>query len=203
MLSWNNFLFYCSVYAAVVILPGPGVMAMVARSLGSGFRSCIPAALGTALGDLIWMTLGVTGLSLLATTMGSLFFGVKLAGAAYLVYMGWRFWVAKVSDIPEMVPVTARQSFVSQLMVTLSNPKAMAFFVAALAQLIDLKHLNFTGYLQLVAATLVLIPAIMLSYAALAHQVRNVLTSRRTRKGINKTAAVVIAGSGVWMAVSS
>jgi threonine/homoserine/homoserine lactone efflux protein len=202
MLSLHSYLIYCSIYAAVIILPGPGVMAIVARSLGSGFRSCIPAALGTALGDLIWMTLGVAGLSLLAQTMGQFFLAVKLAGSAYLVYMGYKFWVARVNDIPEVVPVTARQSFVSQLVVTLSNPKAMAFFVAALSQIIDVKHLNPVGYLQLVIATLILIPSIMLAYAALAHQVRSFLTSVAARKGINKTAAVVIAGSGVWMAVS-
>lgn len=202
MLSLHSFLFYCSVYAAVIILPGPGVMAIVARSLGSGFRSCIPAALGTALGDLIWMTLGVAGLSLLAKTMGHFFMGVKMAGAVYLVFMAYKFWVARVNDIPEVVPVSARQSFLSQLVVTLSNPKAMAFFVAALSQIVDVKHLNFAGYLQLVVATLILIPAIMLGYAALAHQVRSFLTSVAARKGINRTAAVVIAGSGVWMAVS-
>lgn len=202
MLSLHSYLIYCAVYAAVIILPGPGVMAMVARALGSGFRACIPAALGTMVGDWTWMTVSVFGLAGLAQALGQSFLIIKLVGAAYLIFMGWRFWTARVSDMPEVVPVTARQSFFSQLSVTLSNPKAMGFFAAALAQLIDLKHLNYAGYLQLLAATAVLIPTIMLSYAALAHQVRSFLTSRRARKGINKTAAVVIAGSGLWMAVS-
>ena len=90
----------------------------------------------------------------------------------------------------------------SQLSVTLGNPKAMAFFLAALPAVVDLKHLNAVGYVQLCLATAVLIPAIMLAYAALAAQVRVLLTSRRARKGINRTAAIVMAGAGVGVAVS-
>ncbi|HUO97929.1 MAG TPA: LysE family translocator [Rhizomicrobium sp.] len=202
MISWHSYLIYCGLYAIVIIVPGPGVVAIVARALGSGFRSAIPAAFGTAVGDWTWMTLSAFGLAMLAQAMGQFFLAVKLAGAAYLVWMAYKYWTAPVSDLPTVVPATARQSFLSQLSVTLGNPKAMAFFLAALPAAVDLSHLNAGGYLELCAATAVLIPSIMLAYAALAAQVRVLLTSRRARKGINRTAAVVMAGAGVGVAVS-
>ena len=202
MLSWHSYLIYCGLYAVVIIMPGPGVVAIVARALGSGYRACIPAAIGTAVGDLIWMTLSAFGLAAVAQAMGQSFLAVKLAGAAYLVFMGYRYWMAPVTDMPQIVASSAREGFVSQLSVTLGNPKAMGFFLAALPAVVDLKHLNAGGYLQLCAATAVLIPSIMLSYAALAARVRSFLTSRRARKGINRTAAVVMAGAGVGVAVS-
>jgi threonine/homoserine/homoserine lactone efflux protein len=202
MLSLHAYLLYCGLYAIAIAVPGPGIVAIVARALGSGYRACIPAAIGTAVGDLIWMTLSAFGLAAVAQAMGQSFMAVKLAGAAYLIFMGYRYWMAPVTDMPEIVASSAREGFVSQLSVTLGNPKAMGFFLAALPAVVDLKHLNAGGYLQLCAATAVLIPSIMLSYAALAARVRSFLTSRRARKGINRTAAVVMVGAGVGVAVS-
>lgn len=202
MLSLHSYLIYCTLYAICIAVPGPGVVAMVARALGSGFRSAIPAAIGTAVGDFIWMTLSAFGLAAIAEAMGQSFLIVKYAGALYLIYMGYKYWTAEVSEMPEAVPTTMRQSFFSQLSVTLGNPKAMAFFLAILPTVVDLKHLNAAGYAQLTMATAVLIPSIMLAYAALAAQVRTFLTSRRARKGINRTAAVIMAGAGAGVAVS-
>jgi threonine/homoserine/homoserine lactone efflux protein len=202
MLSLHSYVIYCTLYAICIAVPGPGVVAMVARALGSGFRSAIPAAIGTAVGDFIWMTLSAFGLAAIATAMGQYFLIVKYAGALYLLYMGYKYWTAEVSEMPQAVPATMRQSFFSQLSVTLGNPKAMAFFLAILPTVVDLKHLNAMGYAQLSVATAVLIPSIMLAYAALAAQVRTFLTSRRARKGINRTAAVIMAGAGAGVAVS-
>ena len=202
MLSVHSYLIYCTLYAICIAVPGPGVVAIVARALGSGFRGTIPAALGTLVGDLVWMTLSAFGLAAIAATMGSWFLIIKYAGALYLIYMGYKYWRAEVGDLPDMLPASTRQSFFSQLSVTLGNPKAMAFFLAILPTVVDLNRLNAFGYGQLVLATVVLIPAIMLSYAAAASQVRVFLTSKKARKGINKTAAVVMFGAGAGVAVS-
>jgi len=202
MISWHAYLIYWTLYAICIALPGPGVVAIVARALGSGFASTIPAALGTVVGDLVWMTLSAFGLAALAQAMGSYFLVIKYAGALYLLYMGYKYWRAEVSDIPEIIPAKAQKSFLSQLSVTLGNPKAMGFFLAVFPQVVDLKHLNVLGYGQLVLATAVLIPAIMLSYAAAAAQVRVFLTSKKARKGINKTASVIMIGAGALVAVS-
>lgn len=202
MLTWHSYLIYCTLYAIAIAVPGPGVVAIVARSMGSGFRACVPGAIGVAVGDLVWMTFSAFGLAGLASAMGAWFLIVKYAGALYLCYMGYKYWRAEVGEMPEIVPASARQSFFSHLSVTLGNPKAMAFFLAILPTVVDLKHLNAAGYGQLVLATAVLIPSIMLGYAAAAAQVRALLTSRRARKNTNKTAAVIMVGAGAGVAVS-
>jgi threonine/homoserine/homoserine lactone efflux protein len=202
MLSLHAYLIYCGLYAIAIAVPGPGIIAIVARALGSGFRATIPAAIGTAVGDLIWVTLSAFGLALVAQAMGSLFMIVKLAGAAYLLYLGYRYWTAPVAGLETVAPASAHQSFLSQMSLTLGNPKAIAFFVALLPTVVDLKVLNVFGYLQLCAATMVLIPAITLSYAALASRVRGFLASKKARGRLNKGAAVVMVGAGVGVAVS-
>ena len=202
MLTTHALLIFAAVYAAAVATPGPGIVALVARALGGGFWSGVPMVFGMAAGDLILMTLSAFGLALVAQAMGDLFLAVKLAGAAYLIYLGYRYWTAPVADMETVVPASARQGFLSQLSLTLGNPKAIAFFVALLPTVVDLSRLNVFGYLQLCAATLVLIPTITLSYAALASRVRGFLASRKARGRLNKGAAVIMVGAGVGVAVS-
>lgn len=202
MIPFHSFMIYCAVYAVMVAMPGPGVIAIVARALGSGFRSTIPAAFGTVLGDWIYMTLSAFGLAMLARTMGGFFLVVKLAGAAYLFYLAWKFWKAPAEEMATAGADSASRSFVSQLMVTLGNPKAMAFFVALLPTVIDVNRLNAIGFVQLSAATFVTIPVIFLTYAALAARMRGFLASARARKRLNRGAAIIMAGAGIGVAVN-
>jgi len=203
MLSWHAYLIYCGVYAIAVAVPGPGVMAIIARVLGSGFRSSFPAVAGTIVGDWMLMTLSALGLAVVARAMGGLFLVVKLAGAAYLIYLAYKHWTAKVDLENEIVATaTARDGFLSQLFLTVGNPKAIAFFVALLPTVVDLHALRLPGYLQLASVTVLMIPSVLLTYAALASRFSGLATSARARLTINRTAAVVLAGAGVGVAVS-
>ena len=80
-----------------------------------------------------------------------MFLIVKIAGGLYLLYLGYRYWTAKVAEQSEIMPESAGRGFLTQLGITLSNPKAIAFFVALQPTAIDLSRLNLVGYLQLVA----------------------------------------------------
>ena len=73
MIPLHNFLFYCLLYAVAIAVPGPGIVSIVARALGSGFRATVPACLGVTAGDLILMTLSAFGLALVAQAMGRCF----------------------------------------------------------------------------------------------------------------------------------
>jgi threonine/homoserine/homoserine lactone efflux protein len=192
---------YFGLYAIAIAIPGPGIFAIIARALGGGFRAAVPAVMGNTLGDLILMTLSALGLAVIAREMGGLFYLVKLAGAAYLVYLGYKFWTAPVTQTL-IAPSSARQGFVSQLMLTLGNPKTMVMFVALMPSVVDLSRLNSTGYAQLCLCTLVLIPAIEFSYAALASQARRFLTGVVARKRMNRGAGAIMIGAGVGVAVT-
>jgi len=201
MIPLHNFLLYCALYAIAIAVPGPGVISIVARALGSGFRATVPACLGITAGDLILMTLSAFGLALIAQAMGELFTIVKIGGGLYLLYLGYKYWTAKVSEVAEVIPESAGRGFLTQMGITLSNPKAIAFFVALQPTAIDLKSLTFVGYLELVGATLVLIPAITLGYAAAAARLKNLVASVKARRRINKGAGVVMAGAGIAIMV--
>jgi len=196
MIPWHNFLLYCGLYAVAIAVPGPGVIAIVARALGSGFKSVVPASLGILVGDLCLMTLSAFGLALVAQAMGQLFLAVKVAGGLYLFYLAYKYWTAKVEDDGEIVPQSAGRGFLAYLGLTLGNPKAIAFFVALLPVAVNPRELNAAGYVQLCCATFVLIPTITLGYAALASQLSRFVASRKARRRINKGAGAVMAGAG-------
>jgi threonine/homoserine/homoserine lactone efflux protein len=202
MIPWHNYLLYCGLYAVAIATPGPGVIAIVARALGSGFKSVVPGTLGILTGDLILMTLSAFGLALMAQAMGQLFLIVKIAGALYLVALGYRYWTADVPEHGDVVPQSAGRGFLAYLGLTLGNPKAIAFFVALLPVAVNPHTLGLAGYLQLCAATFVLIPAITLGYAALAAQLSRFVASRKARRRINKGAGAVMAGAGALIMVS-
>ena len=201
MIPPHNYMIYFILYAIAVAVPGPGIFAIIARALGSGFRATVPAVMGNTLGDLVLMTLSAFGLAVIARQMGGLFYGVKLAGAAYLVYLGYKYWTVPVAQAT-VAPRSARQGFVSQLMLTLGNPKGIVFFLALMPSAVDLTRLNGIGYLQLCTVTLLLIPAIELAYAALAAQARIFLSGVTARRRMNKGAGAIMIGAGIGVAVN-
>jgi threonine/homoserine/homoserine lactone efflux protein len=202
MLSWHAFLIYAWVYAIFIAVPGPGIVGIVARALGSGFRAALPATAGIAISHFIMITLSTLGLAVIAERMGGMFLIVKLAGAAYLIYMGVRYWRAPVEAELSFAPETPRQSFVSQLTISLGNPKAIAFFVALLPAVVDLRTIGTIGYLQLLAVCVLVMPPIILSYAALASKMRRVLADEKARGRMNKGAGLIMMGAGAGVAAS-
>jgi threonine/homoserine/homoserine lactone efflux protein len=200
MIPLHSLLLYCGLYAAAIAMPGPGIFAIIARALGGGFRSTIPAVIGNTLGDLILMSLSALGLAVVARQMGGLFLIVKLAGAAYLIWLGYKSWTNDSAAVNGAAP--AQKGFWSQLALTLGNPKAIVMFVAILPTAIDLNRLTFPGYLQLCLCTLLLIPGIEFSYAALADRARGLLSGTVARRRMNKGAGAIMIGAGVGVVVT-
>ncbi|MGH7058718.1 MAG: LysE family translocator, partial [Acetobacteraceae bacterium] len=138
MIPLHNFVAYCLIYAVAIAAPGPGVISIVARALGHGFRATVPACLGIMAGDLVLMSLSAWGLAFAAQAMGALFEIVRIAGGLYLLFLGYKYWTGEVSNQAEAVPESAGRGFLTQMGITLSNPKAIAFFVALQPSAIDL-----------------------------------------------------------------
>ena len=154
------------------------------------------------MGDLILMSLSAFGLALVAREMGSLFLVVKLAGAALSASASATNTGRRRSPICSSSPSKARQGFLAQLVLTLGNPKAHRLFRGADAHGDRSEPAEWRrAMLQLCAATLVLIPAIELAYAALASQAARLVASKARRR-MNKGAGAVMIGAGIGVAVN-
>ena len=92
-----GFIAYSGALALAAAIPGPGVTALVARALGSGFRSSLFMSLGLIIGDLTYLTAVVLGLAIVAQTFGMVFLVIKWLGVAYLAYLAWTFWTSGIT----------------------------------------------------------------------------------------------------------
>ncbi len=185
-------------YTIVVLIPGPGVAANVARALGGGFSSAVPMVLGILLGDLVYLVFALFGLAAIATWFGAVFTVVRWAGALYLLYIAWQFWFAKPGA--EQLGPRSREhwsrTFLSGFALTLGNPKTIVFYLALLPTVVPLdRGVSPLGFLELALIVTVVLIAIGLGYAALAAWARELFTSAPAIRRLNRTAAVIMAGA--------
>ncbi|CAN7180229.1 LysE family translocator [Ensifer sp. ENS07] len=184
-------------------IPGPGVTALVARALGSGFRETFFMGLGIALGDMIYLTAVILGLALIAQTFTTAFLVVKFAGVLYLGYIAWKLWSAGLlpEDIKAKPSTSAAMSFLSGLLITLGNPKTMLFYVALVPTLIDIRAIGPGDYGLLLTATFLVLLSVLVPYMVLASRARLLLKQPKALKALNRVAASVLAGTAAYIAV--
>lgn len=94
IMTLTTLLAYATALFIAAAIPGPGMTAIVARALGSGFRETFFMGLGLVLGDMIYLTGVILGLAFVAQTFQEAFMVLKFAGAAYLLYIAWKLWTA-------------------------------------------------------------------------------------------------------------
>jgi len=182
-------------YAIAVIVPGPGVAAVVARALGGGFMSAVPMVLGILVGDLIYLVFALFGLAAIATWFGPIFVVVRWAGAAYLLFIAWQFWTAKPgSEQIRAKSESGWRTFLSGFALTLGNPKTIVFYLALLPTVIPLDQpITVLGFTELVAIVVVVLLIIGLAYAGLAAAARDFFKSSKAIRRLNRTAGVMMA----------
>lgn len=201
-----GFFTYCAALAIAAAIPGPGVTALVARALGSGFRSSLFMAFGLILGDLTYLTAVMLGLALVAQTFGTVFLIVKWLGVAYLAWLAWTFWTSGIT--PETVEAKKGSggflaSMLSGLAVTLGNPKTMIFYLALTPTLVDLRTITLSDYAILAALTAGVLLIVLVPYLVLAAKARSLLKAPRALKALNRTAAAFMGGAAVAIASRS
>jgi threonine/homoserine/homoserine lactone efflux protein len=199
-----GFITYSGALAVAAAIPGPGVTALVARALGSGFRASLVMSLGLMLGDLCYLTAVVLGLAFIAQTFGMVFLVIKWLGVIYLGWLAYAFWTAGIS--PETIEARKAKgglvsSFVAGLTVTLGNPKTMIFYLALVPTLVDLHTLTPADYGVLVACTVAVLLIVLVPYLALAAKARWLLKTPRALKALNRMAASFMGGAAVAIAL--
>src|ERR671932_1754007 len=90
MLDWSKLSLFISVTAALVFMPGPNTLYIIARSVNQGRRAGVVSSLGVQVGSLIHIAAAALGLSALLLSSSLAFGVVKYLGAAYLIYLGLR-----------------------------------------------------------------------------------------------------------------
>lgn len=123
----------------VLLIPGPAVVYIVARSLAQGRRAGLVSVLGLSAGALAHVAAAALGLSALLVASATAFGVVKALGAVYLVWLGVRTLLARdaAGEVAAPEPRSARRLFGDGVIVSVLNPKIAVFFLAFLPQFAD------------------------------------------------------------------
>ena len=182
------------------VVPGPSVSVVVANALAGGTRAGLLTILGTEIAMLVMVTIVALGLDMVMSVVAEAFTVIKLVGAAYLIYIGWKMFSSsgRLNFQPgERLPVWRylRQGAV----VNLSNPKTLLFLGAFLPQFVDTSRPAFGQIMILGLIVMAVATASDCIYAVLAGHARQVLTAARVRL-MSRVSGVILMVGGVWLA---
>jgi threonine/homoserine/homoserine lactone efflux protein len=198
----TSLLIFAAAYLAVLVMPGPGVTALVARVLVRGARGTPAFIAGFVCGALVWFTVAATGLAALANAFATLFVAIRYAGAAYLLYLAWRLWnaPAKAVDAVDASPESGWRLFLAGLAINLGNPKVIVFFLALLPTVVDLGALTLLGFAELAGLIILIATSVLSAYAIAAARARRMFTSPRAIRLINRGSGLAMAGAAASIA---
>jgi threonine/homoserine/homoserine lactone efflux protein len=138
MLSFQTFLLFLAAALIVAITPGPGIFYIVARTLAGGRREGLASSVGLGFGGLVHVFGGALGVSALIMASAEAFTVLKIAGAAYLIWLGLKTWrEARIVEPSEVRTTGVRRALREGIVVEALNPKTAAFFLAFIPQFVD------------------------------------------------------------------
>ncbi|WP_376096615.1 LysE family translocator [Roseomonas sp. CCTCC AB2023176] len=185
--------------ATMLVIPGPTILLVLGQSLGGGRRSTLPLVAGVAAGDFVAMSLSLAGLGALLAASATAFTVLKWCGAAYLVWLGLRMWRAPVEGAPP--PLPPRRAGWQAFVVTATNPKGIAFFVAFVPQFLDASRPFLPQAAILVATFVTLGASNALAYALLAGRLSGAIQRPGPRRVLNRAGGSLLIGAGLATAL--
>ncbi len=191
---------------ALLVVPGPAVLYIIARSVGQGRLAGVVSAAGVQVGASFHIAAAAIGLSAILLSSALAFDVVKYLGAAYLVYLGVRQLLGRGEAEGEAIvrPESLRRVFIQGVIVNVLNPKTALFFFAFLPQFVDPARGSVA--LQVLLLGLLFVTLAILNdgaYAILAGTLGNWLRgNQRFWAGQRLFAGLVYIGLGVTMALS-
>lgn len=208
MLPTDHLPAFVLVAVVLILVPGPSVLFVVARSLTLGRKAGIATVVGNAAGVYLQVVAVAFGLGTLVQESIAVYTIIKFVGAAYLVYLGVQTFrargaLAAALNAP-VEPKVLRRILGDAFLVGVFNPKVIVFFMAVLPQFVDRSAGGVPVQLLLLGAIFCAIALLCDSmWALLAGAARSwLVSSPRRLSAIGGAGGLVIVGLGAGVAVS-
>jgi RhtB (resistance to homoserine/threonine) family protein len=189
--------------AAIVIAvtPGADTALVVRNALVAGAAPARRTALGTASGLMVWGAASACGVAAVLNASAEAYTTVKLAGAAYLIWLGIQA-IRHAGAHEPAEGARAGSPFRQGLLCNLLNPKAGVFFTALLPQFVSPQDPALAVSLLLTAIAAVTSLMWLTVYATLVPRAGDVLRRQPVRRAIDRVTGTVLIGLGVRLALS-
>jgi homoserine/homoserine lactone efflux protein len=202
-MSLTRWIAFTLAYAVMAATPGPVILLVVSYALAQGRRTALAVVAGTALGDATCLVAALYGLGALLSASSTAFTLVKLAGCAYLVFLGVRLWrspPAVETEATDFAPRPCARIFLHAYLTTVFNPKSVLFFMMFVPQFLD-PRASLGGQLAvMLPSVLVLGLTVDGCYSLFAARFRRFIRTRRAGRAVNRLAGGVLVGEGVLAA---
>jgi threonine/homoserine/homoserine lactone efflux protein len=196
---------YLVATTALVLLPGPIVTLVIANSVAHGTRTGLATVVGTSSGNALLVAAGALGLGAVLAVVADLVHWIRWAGVAYLVYLGIRECrraLRRNGDAAVAPMPAARGVFLQGVVVALTNPKTIFFYLAFFPQFLD-ASLPAAPQLVLMSASFVAIAILLDSvYALLAGRLRPLLMDARRARIRHGITGTLLLGTGLGLALA-
>lgn len=189
----------------VVLVPGTGALFTISTGVSHGRRAGIAAAFGCTMGIVPHLAASALGLSAIMDMGAQVFGAVKLAGAAYLLYLAWRMWreTGGVDVQRDVAERSTLQTVWRAIVLNLLNPKLTIFFLAFLPQFIVEGSGPAASQLLGLSAVFMLMTFLVFAiYALAAAAARVALSGPRAMRWLQRSFALAFAGLAVDLALS-
>lgn len=188
----------------ISVSPGPNMLHVMTRSVTLGFGHAMFAMCGCFLAVLCLLSLSAAGLSAVLVAMPQLFTALKIVGAGYLLYLGYKAWTAQEAaiDVGAGDPVVAPRPlalFRTGFLIGISNPKALLFAGAFLPQFIDPARPKPLQFAVMVATFGVIEITSYMFYALGGRSVARWLEKPSPRKLFNRVTGAIFVAFGLAM----
>jgi threonine/homoserine/homoserine lactone efflux protein len=207
MVPLSNLLAFALASVVLIAVPGPSVLFVIGRSLALGWKGGVLTVLGNATGQLVQVAAVALGVGIIVAQSVVLFSVVKLAGAAYLIYLGIKAIRNRRHNsiaAPQPAVTSTRRLVAEGLVVGVTNPKSVVFFVAVLPQFVDYPSGSIPFQLALLGAVFLLIAIISDSLWAVAAGSARQWFARSPRRvsAVEATGGALMIGLGGTLALT-
>lgn len=194
--------------AALAALPSASVALVITRAATVGVKNGIAVAAGIVLGDLVFVTLAILGLSVVAETMGIVFTLVKVVGGLYLIWLGLSLWRSQHQPVDRVHHTSSHQrrlatSFISGFVLTLGDVKVIFFYASLLPTFVDLSALGTLDLMTILAVIILSVGGVKVLYAVFANNVALFWQHRNLQKVSQKVAGSLMIGAGSYLVLKS
>jgi len=202
LLEPSAFIAFISACFFLAIVPGPTVTLIVANALSRGPIAGLFTILGAQIAVFLMVVVVALGLQAVIGFMSWAFFWVKLVGAAYLLWIGFKMITSRSGSAfdDKSSAKSAGQSVIQGFAVTMSNPKALLFLGAFLPQFIDPSSPTAPQVIGLGLITMLVFTIFDGIYALAAGNTRLLLTDHRLSI-VNKVSGSLLIVGGLWLAI--
>jgi len=204
-MEFNVWLAFFAASWVIAISPGSGAVLSMSHGLAYGVRHASATIAGLQLGLSVILLIAGVGVGALLLASATAFTGVKLLGAAYLIWLGvkqWRAWVGTHAPAAGQTLInhpglpTVRERVLTGFITNVTNPKGIVFMVAVLPQFIDPLRPLWLQLLILLLTSISVDLVVMHGYAFLASRAQRWLATARARRAQNRVFGGVLVAMG-------